>query len=138
MALLDGRDGISPQEWLKSNKQVKKVSRDRADAYAKAITQELPKDMQIANRFHLHQNLLQAVKEALRQTLPNQIAIPNPGGLLAMDDATKTPKNELTNAEQRRYENIIRIQTLIAEGVASSQIKRLLPTTYNRIRSHVT
>ncbi len=75
--VLDGRDGNALREWLKKNKQVKKVTRDRAGAYAKAISDELPHAMQIADRFHLHQNLLKAVKEALKRELPNQIAIPD-------------------------------------------------------------
>lgn len=73
--MLDGRDGESLREWLRKNKQVKKITRDRAGAYAKAISDELPEAMQIADRFHLHQNLLKAVKEALRHELPNKIVI---------------------------------------------------------------
>jgi transposase len=77
VAILDGRDGESLRQWLKENKHVKKVTRDRASAYAKAISEILPGAMQIADRFHLHQNLLNAVKEALKCELPNKIAIPN-------------------------------------------------------------
>ena len=75
--ILNDRDGNTLREWLKRNKQVKKVTRDRAGAYARAISDELPEAMQIADRFHLHQNLLKAVKEALKYELPNNIAIPN-------------------------------------------------------------
>jgi len=75
--ILDGRDGVTLREWLKQNKHVKKVTRDRASAYAKAISDELPEAMQIADRFHLHHNLLKAVKEAIKHVLPNNIAIPN-------------------------------------------------------------
>ena len=77
VAILDGRDGESLRQWLKENQHVKKVTRDRAGAYAKAISEVLPGAMQIADRFHLHQNLLNAVKEALKSELPNKIAIPN-------------------------------------------------------------
>jgi transposase len=77
IAVLDGRDGESLRKWLQENKHVKKVTRDRASAYAKVITEVLPESMQIADRFHLHQNLLKAVKEALKEGLPNKIAIPN-------------------------------------------------------------
>lgn len=73
--ILDGRDGQALSEWLKQNKQVKRVTRDRAGAYARAITEILPDAMQIADRFHLYQNLLQAVKEALKLELPSKIAI---------------------------------------------------------------
>ena len=75
--ILDGRDGDTLRGWLRKNKQIKKVTRDRAGAYAKAISDQLPDAMQIADRFHLHQNLLKAVKDALKRELPNNIAIPN-------------------------------------------------------------
>ena len=75
--VLDGRDGVALKEWLSANKQVKKVTRDRAGAYAKAISEALPGALQIADRFHLHQNLLTAVKNALNGVIPNEILIPN-------------------------------------------------------------
>lgn len=75
--ILGGRDGSELKEWLEKNKQVKKVTRDRAGAYAKAISEALPDAMQIADRFHLHQNLLVAVKESLKREIPNKISIPD-------------------------------------------------------------
>ena len=60
VAILDGRDGMTLKEWLKNNKHVKTVTRDRASAYSSAIQEILPDAMQIADRFHLHQNLLEA------------------------------------------------------------------------------
>jgi transposase len=73
--LLDGRDSETLRAWLAKNKQIKKVTRDRAGAYAKAISEALPDAMHIADRFHLHQNLLKAVKEALKHELPRHILI---------------------------------------------------------------
>lgn len=78
IAILEGRDGISLKEWLQDNKHVKVVTRDRASAYAKAISEELPNAMQIADRFHLHQNLLDAIKKALNSELPNSIPVEKP------------------------------------------------------------
>jgi transposase len=75
--ILQGRDGKALKEWLARNKQVKIVTRDRAGAYASAISEVLPEAMQVADRFHLHQNLLDAIKKALRGELPDKIAIPN-------------------------------------------------------------
>ena len=83
--ILDGRDGGALREWLRQNKQVKKVTRDRAGVYAKAISDVLPEAIQIADRFHLHQNLLKAVKEALKHELPNNIAIPSEQGTLVTE-----------------------------------------------------
>lgn len=77
VAILDGRDGATLREWLKRNKQVKMITRDRASAYAKVIAEELPDAMQIADRFHLHQNLLEAVKHILNHEIPATIKIPH-------------------------------------------------------------
>lgn len=46
--ILDGRDGEKLKEWLGKNKHIKQVTRDRAGAYAKAISDILPQAMQIA------------------------------------------------------------------------------------------
>lgn len=52
------------------------MTRDRASAYAKAVEEILPDCMQIADRFHLHQNLLEAVKRVINSTVPVDIKIP--------------------------------------------------------------
>lgn len=75
IAILDGRDGVTLKEWLKKNKQVRTVTRDRASAYAKAVEEILPDCMQIADRFHLHQNLMDAVNKILSREIPVTTAI---------------------------------------------------------------
>ena len=77
VAILDGRDGNTLKEWLSKNKHVKAVTRDRASAYSSAITEILPDAMQIADRFQLHQNLLEAIKNTVNSELPVDISIPS-------------------------------------------------------------
>lgn len=50
----------------------------------------------------------------------------------------KTVKDTLSIAERRRYEDIVEIQRLLAEGYAPVEIKELLHTTYFRIRRYAT
>lgn len=76
VAILEGRDGSSFKEWLSHNKQVKTVTRDRASAYASAIQEILPDALQIADRFHLHQNLLEAIRNTVNAVVPVNIKIP--------------------------------------------------------------
>lgn len=64
------------EAWLKENKQIRRFTRDRASSYAKAIAKILPDAMQIADRFHLHQNLLDCIKSILNSELPARIKIP--------------------------------------------------------------
>lgn len=76
VAILDGRDGSALKEWLARNKHVRTVTRDRASAYASAIQEILPDAMQIADMFHLHQNLLEAIKNTVNSIVPVDIKIP--------------------------------------------------------------
>ena len=76
VAILDGRDGKTLKDWLQNNKHVKAVTRDRASAYATAIQEVLPDAMQVADRFHLHQNLLEAIQKSLNSLVPVTIKIP--------------------------------------------------------------
>ena len=89
VAVLEGRDGSALKEWLGKNKQVTTVTRDRASAYAKAVEEVLPDCMQIADRFHLHQNLLEAVKNVVNSTVPVDIKIPN--DCISADTETTAP-----------------------------------------------
>ena len=75
VAVLDGRNGETLKDWLKKNKHVKTVTRDRASAYAKAVEEILPECMQIADRFHLHQNLMDAVNKILSREVAATTAI---------------------------------------------------------------
>ena len=76
IALLEGRDKETLKQWLKHNPHVQTITRDRAGAYASAISESLLGAMQIADRFHLHQNLLEIVQSVLQGTLPANLKIP--------------------------------------------------------------
>ena len=79
VAVLEGRDGKSLKEWLRQNQHVTTVTRDRASAYAKAVEEVLPGCMQVADRFHIHQNLMDAVNKILGREIPATTAIPVTG-----------------------------------------------------------
>ncbi len=110
ITLLDGRDGSTLKEWLQNNTHIKIVTRDRASAYAKAISEVLPTAVQIADRFHLYQNLFKAVKEAISSVMPNQIPVPNDlSANIEVVSPTETKKNELSDAEIWRKDEIIKV-----------------------------
>jgi transposase len=100
IAILEGRDGKTLKEWLRENKHVRIVTRDRASAYASAIKEVLPDAMQIADRFHLHQNLLEAVRSVLKSTLPVNIKIPK----VVENQEEKSPKVETVEVERKKNE----------------------------------
>ncbi len=89
IALLDGRDGIPLKQWLRSHKKIRLVARDRASAYATAINEVLPDCIQVADRFHLLQNLLKYMKDIFKEEMPSRLYIQN--GTIS----EKTPKKIL-------------------------------------------
>jgi transposase len=93
IALLPGRDGNELKQWLKKNKQVKIVSRDRAGSYAAAISEILPDAIQVADRFHIYHNLLIAVKEAINGILPDKVLITDEPTNIETEKKTKFESN---------------------------------------------
>lgn len=77
LALLDGRDGKALKEWLNEHPRVSVVARDRASAYASAIAEILPEAVQVADRFHILQNLIGYLYDIFKADIPAQIFIRN-------------------------------------------------------------
>ena len=98
-AILDGRDGSAFKEWLSHNKQVKAVTRDRASAYASAIQEILPDALQIADRFHLQQNLLEAIRNTVNAVVPVNIKIPT--------GHSEKPPLSTESMEEERKKNVL-------------------------------
>src|SRR6266436_1943861 len=79
--VLEDRLADTVADWFKAHPEVNIVARDRAESYASGIRQGAPAAIQVADRFHLLQNLaaaleqvftthhqaLEAVNEAVRQ-----------------------------------------------------------------------
>jgi transposase len=65
MDLLPERSSDSTADWLRAQPQVKVVTRDRSALYASGITAANPQVVQVADRFHLHVNLREAVVRML-------------------------------------------------------------------------
>jgi transposase len=77
VALLEGRDSDTLKTWLRTHTKIKIVARDRASAYARAISEILPDCTQIADRFHLIANLIDRMREVLKEELPAELFIKN-------------------------------------------------------------
>lgn len=61
--LINGRDGDALAGWLHARPRPQIICRDRAGGYAEGARQTAPDAMQVADRFHLWQNLGQAVEK---------------------------------------------------------------------------
>ena len=105
IALLEGRDSKTLEDWLINHKKVKLVARDRASAYASAINKILPECIQVADKYHLLENLLEKLKDIFKQVVPDEIFIQN-GTIL--DKPPKKVKDIFVEEEilkQLNYDN---------------------------------
>ena len=71
--LLPDRTAVAVFPWLSKHQEIEVVTRDRASAFADAVTRALPHAIQVADRYHLVQNLrehIQRVFDHKRTCLP--------------------------------------------------------------------
>lgn len=103
IALLDGRDAATLKEWLGNHKKIRLVARDRASAYASAIREILPDCVQVADRFHLLQNLIDRMKDIFKDGLPSDIFVK--GGEV-LDGVPQKIKVLKVPADSREFDSI--------------------------------
>ncbi len=158
--LLPDRSAASLSHWLMDHPGVEVISRDRSGEYAEGASRGAPEAVQVADRFHLVQNLrdvLQAVLErhqAVLQTaqVPAAPAVPTPEPAAAgAPEGTQEPvpeppvsaaKPTLTRYQQlgtqrreRRQVRYERVRDLQAQGQGIREIARRMGLSRQTVRT---
>ena len=111
--------------------------RDRASAYASAISEALPECTQVADRFHLMQNLLDKMKDIFKNEIPATIFIKD-GAVLDKPPKRKSGRRGLTGICWMVFPMIIRHRLMKMELKLNSRARSGTSTASSIRRMPVT
>jgi transposase len=122
--LLEGRDAKPLADWLSAHPGVEVICRDRSGAYADGARTGAPEAIQVADRFHLWQNLAKAVE---RCAAAHRACLAEPGPAPAAGDepTPAAPEPAGKYADRARRHHAI-VHELLAEGRGLREIARHL------------
>ena len=140
--LLPDRTAEAVFPWLEKHQEIDVVSRDRASAYADAVKRALPHATQVADRYHLIQNLrehLQRFLDRKRTCLPEiediplktvSTSEPGSGGFLKKQTSTVTRNVSADKAPAERTDQpVAQVEPELPHALLGQEIE-LASLTY--------
>jgi len=142
--VLEDRQAGTLAQWLKDHPGVQVICRDRAGAYAEGAREGAPDAIQVADRFHLWQNLCDAVEKTVISCRADlREPVPEPGGHKPAGCRSGVPAETTRPAAQdpgdgrlavRARERHAAIHDLLAQGRNYTQISEMLGLTRHTVR----
>lgn len=145
--LLPDRKTETVEVWLKSHPGIKYITRDRARFYKKAIDNEAPNTIQIADRWHLIKNLTEAVQLLLLRK--NNILIQTAKSFFAkkidsevteslnIEEIKSKADKERIFRRERRLKRFNKVKELFSQGFTQREIKKEIGVNFNTIRRYL-
>jgi Transposase/Homeodomain-like domain len=141
--VLDDRQASTLSQWLKDHPGVQVICRDRAGAYAEGAREGAPEAIQVADRFHLWQNLCDAVEKTviscradLNEPAPGDPEPAPPGAGIPAETAgpATSPDPAEGRLAVRARERHAAVHDLLAEGRTHTQICAMLGLSPKTVR----
>ena len=133
--VLEDRSADTVERWFKRHPEVETISRDRCGLYARGATLGAPKAQQVADRFHLLENLRKSIEEQLSRsyTVSRRSCLPpsgtDPLHAMASEGHDLMPSHAVQHQyllRQRRLETrqelFEKVQQMASAGVTARDI----------------
>lgn len=121
--MIAGRDAATLATWLTTHPGAQILCRDRSRSYAEGARTGAPDAVQVADRFHLWQNLATAVEHCVAVHKPCLTEPATPAEPPDQASETATPTGRMA---QRRREHHAMVHDLLGRGYSHRQIARHL------------
>jgi transposase len=138
--LLPDREADTFAAWLQTQPQIQVVSRDRGANFAEGATRGAPQAVQVADRFHILKNLV----EALQQVLGREQAVLRTAAQAVSGTPTLPPRGMTAprargraEAQARRQARYDAVHRLHAAGTSNRQIIAELHIGPNTLRRYL-
>jgi hypothetical protein len=135
--LVEGRSAQDLQPWFKAHPEVTLVTRDRSPKYRQGLTEAAPQAQQVADRWHLLQNLRQLAERVLVSAYTRLKKLPIPPELLPKRPMFLRPERkqkQMAASRQRRLALYNQIQRLKQAGVSAANVALHLHRNYYTVR----
>lgn len=122
IALLPDREAATLARWLRQHPEVEVLSRDRSKSYKQGMSKGAPQAVQVADRFHLLQNLTQVLERYFATQSPALKAIDlvhhqASGKIQVVPPQLPTaPQQQAQQRRQRRLANYEQVHQLRQQG----------------------
>lgn len=137
--VLPDRDSMSVTAWLKRYPSIEIVSRDRGGAYAEAARIGAPQAVQVADRFHVSQNLHNAVDQAIRRRFSEiqPLLAPPQGVVMGKDLPLKRDDAAKEATQKRRMALHERVNVLHEQGYSLAHIAAYLGMKHETVQKYL-
>src|SRR5260370_13331533 len=141
--LLPDREAEASAGWMRQQRDLKAISRDRGGAYASAAAQGAPQATQCADRFHLLKNLGEALEDLLARHLSASRKRQVEAALKEQTPAwqetrhprrSRTPEEDLSPYQQDRLARHQQMIQLHKQAMTQGAIAQQIGVSLNTLR----
>ena len=145
--LLEGRTAEGLRDWLKAHPGVEVITRDRSGEYARGAREGAPQAIQVADRWHLLQNIEQVLERILTSCYQRMRKLPvyqvvsmtkpiTERLKYVMRDYSKNEMEARVAGRERRLSYFEKVQQLRQAGLSISEISRQLSMNRSTVRRY--